>query len=79
MTYGDFKELNRRTFADKVLRDEAFHIVKNSRYVGYQRGLASMVYKCFDNKTSDSCIKDENIPNKELTKELHKSIIRNFN
>ena len=38
-----------------------------------------MVYKCFDNKTSDSCIKDENIPNKELAKELHKSIIRNFN
>ena len=28
MAYGDFKYLNRRTFADKVLRDKAFHIAK---------------------------------------------------
>ena len=45
MAYGDFKDLNRRTFADKVLRDKAFHIVKDPKYDGYQRGLASMVYE----------------------------------
>ena len=28
MAYGDFKDLNRRTFADKVLRDKAFNILK---------------------------------------------------
>ena len=50
MPFGDFKDLNRRTAADKVLRDKAFNIAKNPKYDGYQRGLASMVYKCFDKK-----------------------------
>ena len=49
MGYGDFKDLARRTAADKVLRDKAFNIAKDPKYNGYQRGLASMVYKCFDN------------------------------
>ena len=48
MAYGDFKDLARRTASDKVLRDEAFSIAKNPKYGGYQRGLSSMVYKCFD-------------------------------
>ena len=51
MAYGDFKDLARRTASDKVLRDKAFNIAKNPKYDGYQRGLASMVYKFFD-KTS---------------------------
>ena len=38
-----------------------------------------MVYRFFDKKTSGSNIKNENIPIKELAKELHKSIIRKFN
>ena len=42
--YGDFKDLNRRTAADKLLSDKAFNIAKNSKYDGYQRGLASAVY-----------------------------------
>ena len=42
MAYGDFKDLNRRTFADKVLRDKAFNVAKDSKYDGYQLGLASM-------------------------------------
>ena len=32
MAYGDFKDLNRRTTADKVLRDKAFNIAKNPKY-----------------------------------------------
>ena len=48
MAYEDFKDLNRRTFADKVLHDKAFNIAKDPKYDGYQRGLASMVYKFFD-------------------------------
>ena len=51
MTYRDFKDLNRRTFADKVLCDKAFNIAKDPKYDGYQRGLASMVYKFFDKKS----------------------------
>ena len=34
----------------KILRDKAFNIAKDPKYDGYQRGLASMVYKCFDKK-----------------------------
>ena len=44
MAYGDFK---------------AFNIDKNSKYDGYQRGLASLVYRFFDKKLKDSGL---NIP-----------------
>ena len=50
MAYGDFKDLARRTVADKVLRDKAFNIAKDPKYEGYQRGLASTVYEFFDKK-----------------------------
>ena len=43
MAYGDFKDLKRRTFSDKVLRDKASNIAKNPKCDGYQRGLASIV------------------------------------
>ena len=43
MAYGDFKYLARRIASDKILRDKAFNIAENSKYDGYQRGLASMV------------------------------------
>ena len=64
MAYGDFKDLNRRTFADKVLRDKAFNIGKNPKHDGYQRGLASMVYKFLDKKASSGTVKNENTSNK---------------
>ena len=46
--YGDFKDLAKRTAADNVLRNKAFKIVSDQKYDGYQRRLASMVYKFFD-------------------------------
>ena len=48
MAYGDFKDLTRRLASNKILRDKAFNIAKNPKYDGYQRKLASMVYKFFD-------------------------------
>ena len=48
MAYGDFKDIKRRTASDKISRDKAFNIAKTSKYDGYQRCLASMVYKMFD-------------------------------
>ena len=45
MAYGDFKDLTKRTADDKVLKNKAFNIAKDPKYDGYQRGLASMVYK----------------------------------
>ena len=35
MAYGDFKDLKKRTAADKVLRDKAFNIAKDPRYDEY--------------------------------------------
>ena len=74
----DFKDLNRRTAADKVLRDKEYNIAKDPKYDVYQLGLASMVYKFYDKKTSGGTVKDENISNKKLA-ELHKPITRKFN
>ena len=76
MTYGDFKDLTRRTASDKILHDIAFDIAKNPKYDGYQRGLSSMVYRFFDNKTSSGAIKNKIMSKKELAEELHKPIIK---
>ena len=76
MAYGDFKDL-KRTIADKVLRDKAFKSASDQKYDGYQRGLASMVYKFFDKKPEGSRIANNN-KNMQLADELHKPIIRKF-
>ena len=52
MAYVDFKDITKRTAANKVLRNKAFNIAKDPKYDGYQRGLASMVYKFLDKKTA---------------------------
>ena len=76
MAYAKSKELAKRTQSDKILRDKAFKIASNPKYDGYQRGLASMIYKFFDKKSSGSGITNE--WNYKLAKELHKPIIRKF-
>ena len=43
--YSDSKDLSKRTQSHKGLKDKAFAIANNTKYDGYQRGLASMVYK----------------------------------
>ena len=54
MAYGGYKDLNRKTFADKVLCNKSFNIAKDPKNDGYQCGLASMIYKFFDKKASGS-------------------------
>ena len=76
MGYGKAKDLVRRTQSGKVLRDKAFNIASDPKYDGYQRGLASMVYKFFDKTSSGGGITNE--PNYQLADELHKPIIRKF-
>ena len=78
MAYRGFKDLTRRTTLDEILRDKAFNIAKNLENGGYLGGLASMVYKFVDKKTSSSGIKSESISNKRLAEELHKPIIKKF-
>ena len=72
--YGKSKDLEKRTQSDKVWKDKAFKIANDPKYDGYQRGLASMVYKFFDKKSSGSGIANE--PNYQLANELHKPIIK---
>ena len=75
--YSDSKDLTKRTVADKILKNRTFNIAKDPKYDGYQRGLASMVYKFFDSKVLGSGAK--RIPqNEQLANELHKAIIRKF-
>ena len=73
--------------SDKVLRNNAFNIAKNPKYDGYQRGLASMVYKFFDKKSKGSGVTNNKVKQNQhpldlaalqLAEELHKPIIRNF-
>ena len=87
--YSDSKDLTKRTVADKILKNKAFDIAKDPKYDGYQRGLASMVYKFFDSKATSphkksvgSGAKRVNTKitpqNEQLAEELHKPIIRKF-
>ena len=88
--YADHKDLITRTEADKVLRDKAYDIASNPEYDGYQTGLANMVYKLFDKKsTAELTAKPSALartgsgfkkPSSSiLADELHKSIIRKLN
>ena len=81
MAYGDFKDLAKRTIADKILRDKAFNIAKNPTYNEQQRGLPSAVYKFFDKTSTGSGRASLIVNNKEniqLADELHQRIIRKF-
>ena len=70
MGYGKSKDLAKRSQSDKVLRGKAFKIVSDPKYDVYQRGLASVVYKLFDKKSSGSGVATE--PNYELVNKLHR-------
>ena len=76
MASGDFKDLRRRTASDKELYDKAFNTTNNSRHHGYQKGLASMVYKFLDKKSSVSAAKGQVVPDQQLAEELQTPIIR---
>ena len=87
--YSDSKDLTKRIVADKILNNKAFNIAKDPKYDGYQRGLASMVYKFFDSKVASSdkkslgngakYVNTKLIPqNQQLAEELHKFIITKF-
>ena len=81
-----FEDLTRRTASDNILHDKTFNTAKNPKYNGHQRGLASIVYKFFDKKStlltdksaSGSGIRNKSMSNKELSEKLHKPIIQKF-
>ena len=76
MAYGKTKDLTKRTQSDKDFRDRAFKIASDLKDDSYQRGLASMVYKFFDKKSSGSGVANESIY--QVANKLHKPIIKKF-
>ena len=60
MTHEDFKDLNSRTAAVKILCVKTFNIAQNKKYDKCQRGIASMVFNFIDKKTSGGAIKKRN-------------------
>ena len=52
MAYRKSKDLVKSTQSDKVLKDKAFKIASDPKHDGYQKGLASMVYKFFAEKSA---------------------------
>ena len=69
--YSDSKDLPKRTISDKSLKDKAYEITRTPKNDGYQRALASMVYKFCDKKTGS-----RKSVNKKLAQELHKPVIK---
>ena len=51
MFYGKYKDLAEKIQSGNVLREKLFEIASNPRIDGYQRGLASMVYRFLDKKS----------------------------
>ena len=66
------------TASDKVLPKKGFSIAKNTKDDGYQKSIASMVYKRLDKKDSGGDVKSESILYLELAREIHKPIMRKF-
>ena len=71
--YTNHKDSVNGTQSDVVLKNKAYEIAADLKVDGFQRGLAAMVYKFFNERTKGS-----GIENKQLAEELHKPIIRNF-
>ena len=71
--------MNRKQ-SDIVLKNKALKIATDPRVNGYQRGLASMVYNFFNERTKRSRInlQANSLNNEILAEELHKPIIKNF-
>ena len=57
--YAEYKDRAHRRQSDIVLKNKALKIATDPRVNGYQRGLASMVYKFFDERTKGSGINNK--------------------
>ena len=78
--YAKYKDRLNRKQSDIVLKNKSLKIATDSRVNGYQRGLASMVYKFFNERNKGFGINNKGnlLVNSQLVEELHKSIIKNF-
>ena len=78
-----YKDVENRLTSDQKLRNSAYDIASNPVYHGYQRGLASMIYKFFDSKVAPpdkKTMSGKGIKNnKILAEKLHKPVIKKSN
>ena len=74
--YNKYKDLKNRAQSDIVLKNKAYEIAVDPKVDDFQRGLASMVWKFFNERSKK--VLGSGIENKQLANELHKTIIRNF-
>ena len=81
--YAKYKDVEIILISDQKLRNIAYNIASNPACDGYQRCLASMVYKIFDSKVAPldkKTMSGKGIKNnKILAEELHKPVIKKFN
>ena len=80
-TYAEYKDRVNRIQSDIVLKNKALKIATDPRVNGCQRGLTSIVYKFFNERTKGSGINNKGnlLVNSQLAEELHKPIIKDFN
>ena len=57
------------------MREKAFEIASNLKYDGYQKVLASIVYKFFDTKSAGSSV--ATLPSYQLAHDHHGQIVKN--
>ena len=77
--YSKYRDQQNRIKSDIVLKNKPYKpykIAADPKIDGFQRGLAAMVYKFFDDRSKN--VLGSRIENKELASELHKPIIKNF-
>ena len=79
MVYGDFKDINRRIFADKVLYNKAFNIAEDPNTMDINVDFLQWFINSLIKERLVKVLKNENISNKKSGKQLHKPIIRTFN
>ena len=81
--YTKYKDVENRLISDQKFKNRAYDIASNPKYDGYQRGLASIVYKFLDSKVAPLDKKTISVKdiknNKILAEELHKPVIKKFN
>ena len=76
MPYNKYKGLKGRTQSDIVLKNKSYKIAGNPKFDGFQRALASMVWKFFDKRSKN--VLGSGVNYKQLADELHKPIIKKF-
>ena len=75
--YTKYRDVENRLISDQKLKNSAYDIASNPEYDGYEKSLASMVYKYLDKKSMESGIARES--SSILADELHKPIIKKIN